>query len=316
MSLEKFSEKMKEAYALPKLMQVPNSDSIVIAGLGGSAIAGDLLKMYSNSDKISVCRNYNLPSSVTKDTLVILSSYSGNTEEVLSVYREALKKGCNTLAITSGGKLKQFCDQENTKCLRIPGDMQPRMALPYLFLSLLKVLENSGVFPPQEKEVMSAIEAVKEPPKTRAKEIAAKILGKMPIIYATPKMSSVAYRWKNQINENSKKLVLVNTFPELNHNEMMAFAKMSNPEEYYVIFLRDESDHVRNHKRVEITKQILSEKGIKSTEILMKGKSYLARMFSAIILGDWVSYYLAVQSRINPDPIFLIEDFKKKMGPM
>lgn len=311
-SLNKFGHRMLEAYNLPKFLTLEKPENIVIAGVGGSGLSGSLFKMYFPKN-VEVCKNYNIPE-VNKNTLVIVHSYSGNTEEAVSCYKEAVRRGCATLSITSGGKLKQLCDENHTKFIRIPEGLWPRMALPYSFFAMLKALEVSGFVVSHEKEVLRAVEAVKGFPKERAKSLASKIGKKTPLIYATPKMNAVGYAWKTLINENAKKFAIFSEFPELTHNEIEAFGKLENPSDYCTILLHDEEDHPRNTQRVRVMKELLLDKGVKSAEILLRGRSYLARIFSALITGYWTSYYLALELEVDPDPINFIEGFKKKLG--
>ncbi|MEK6942599.1 MAG: bifunctional phosphoglucose/phosphomannose isomerase [Nanoarchaeota archaeon] len=310
--LEGFSNQCKTAFELTKGMAVTGKvDKIVVAGMGGSAVGGDLLKSYMHDSKIPVfvVKDYSLPGFVDENTLVFCVSYSGNTEETLSVFDAATKKKAKIVVITSGGDL----GAKAKKAIKIPSGLQPRASLGYLFLPMLGVLANSRIIELNEKEIKEMIDVLSntEDFKKKGEELAKKIKGKTPIVYASDLFAPVAYRWKTQLNENSKSPAFSHVFPELNHNELVGYQTMSK-DKFIAIYIKDEFDHERIKKRMMITKEITSNR-VDVEEVSTKGNSLLARMFSGIYYGDFASYYLALLNNIDPSPVNVIENLKKKL---
>ena len=310
--LESFPKQCREALSLPKGITVSGEISgIFVCGMGGSAIGGDLLASYLKDSKlaITVVRDYKLPDYVDEYSLVFVVSYSGNTEETLSCYEQALKKKAKIIVITSGGKLAKSAE----KVIKIPAGLQPRAATGYLFLPMLGVLYNSGIINITNTELNEMIALLKdvESYKEKAKELAKKIGKKIPIIYSSERFKPVAYRMKTQINENAKYPCYTNTFSEMNHNEINAFQFMERSK-FIVFLIRDEKDNPRIQKRMDICRDIMEER-VDVEEIFSKGKSLLARMFSTIYLGDLTSYYLAINNRVDPTPVEVIEHLKKEL---
>jgi glucose/mannose-6-phosphate isomerase len=293
-------------------------DKVLICGMGGSALPGDLLKMWIEAYGISlplcVWRNYSLPRSANKRSLVLCLSYSGNTEEVLSSFKEARENNFPLVAITSGGKLAELCGKYGVPLAVIPGGLQPRMTLGYQFSALMKVLVNCGLIK-DGLENISALEKKLKPRslKKRGEILAKKIKGKIPIIYASHSGKELARMWKIKFNENSKTPSFSNYFPELNHNEMVGFSGEKKNKNFHVFILRDSADHPRILKRMKLTAEILKERGIGVDIIEIRGKDVLFKIFSNLLLSDWVSYYLALERKIDPVPVKIVEEFKKKI---
>jgi len=310
--LEGFSHQCKTAFELTKGMSVTGKvDKIVVAGMGGSAVGGDLLKAYMHDSKIPVfvVKSYDAPAFIDENTLVFAVSYSGNTEETLSVFDTVTKKKAKVIAITSGGEL----GAKSKKSIRIPSGLQPRASLGYLFFPMLGVLANSGIIELGEKEIKETLDILSNVDefKKKGEDLAKKIKGRTPIVYASDLFSPVAYRWKTQLNENSKSPAFFHAFPELNHNELVGYQTMSK-DKFIAIYIKDDFDHERIKKRMMITKEITSAR-IDVEEISTKGNSLLARMFSGIYYGDFTSYYLALLNGIDPSPVNVIENLKKKL---
>jgi glucose/mannose-6-phosphate isomerase len=287
-------------------------DKIIVAGMGGSAVGGDLLRLYMHDSKIPVAtvRDYRLPDFVNENTLVFVISYSGNTEETLSAFEDAQKKKAKIVAVTSGGQLAE----KAPKSIKIPAGLQPRAALGYLFLPILGVLVNSGIVKENTAEISEMLEILskKDDYMQFGEKLAKKIGNKTPLIYASEQFSAVAYRWKTQFNENSKAAAFSHNFSELNHNEIVGYQTMPR-EKFIAIFIRDNHDHERIQKRMDITKEIISQK-IDVEEVYTKGSFMLSRLFSGLHYADYVSYYLALQNRIDPSPVVVIENLKKKLA--
>lgn len=304
--------------------------NIVCTGLGGSAIGADLVRSYIAEDiqiPVLVNRNYTLPNFVTEDTLVIVSSYSGNTEETLSAYREAVSRGSNIIVVTSGGKLEKAAKEDDLPYLTIPGGFPPRCALGYSFFPLLTILAKIGIIKDQAAFIDDAIYNLRKLKNSKigykvmhkdnpAKIMAAEIFGKFPVIYAgQDHIDAVVTRWRGQLAENSKTLSSGHLFPEMNHNEIVGW---ENPKEVLkecvVIILRDAADHPRISKRMDATRNLLKRGKVKVLEVSSSGKELLARIFSLVYIGDFVSFYLAILNGIDPTPVEKITMIKRELA--
>ncbi|MBD3309727.1 bifunctional phosphoglucose/phosphomannose isomerase [Candidatus Woesearchaeota archaeon] len=296
-------------------IKVTDVSNVIVTGMGGSAIAGDLLAAYLKDEKLPVFvnRDYNLPKFATKRSLVIVSSYSGNTEETVSAFRKALRIGCRIVAIGSGGKVKEICEETKTPHIKVPRGYEPRAALGFMFFPMLTVLENSKLISSKKADVDKTISILKKPVfRNMGRELAEKLVDKTPIIYSSERFNPVAMRWKTQLNENVKIHAFYNTFSEMNHNEIMGYVNVKS--NYFVLILKDEEDHPRIKKRMTICKELIKEKGVHVMEVTIKGDCFLSKMFSTLYMGDWASYFLAMKYGIDPTPVTIIEDLKKKMG--
>jgi glucose/mannose-6-phosphate isomerase len=333
--IESFPEQCQDAKRLGDEFELPREynrsyKNIVCAGVGGSAIGADLARSYiaeAAQIPVSVNRGYGLANFVTKDTLVIASSYSGNTEEALSAYREAISRGSGIIAITSGGKLEKAAKEDGFPCLMVPEGFPPRCALGYSFFPLLAVFAKIGVIKDQSASIDDAIHNLRKLKDSRigykiprknnpAKKMAVEIFGKFPVIYAgQDHMDAVVTRWRGQLAENSKTLSSGGLFPEMNHNEIMGW---ENPKiaikECVAVVLRDADDHPRISKRMDVTRKILMRDKVKVLEARSSGKGLLARIFSLAYLGDYVSFYLAILNGIDPTPVEKITYLKKELA--
>ena len=311
--IEDFPLQCRTALELPKGMTVSGKvDKIVVCGMGGSAVGGDLLKIYMHDSKVPVfvVRDYKVPNFVDENTLVFAVSYSGNTEETSSAFEDAQRKKAKIVAVTSGGQLGVMAK----KAIKIPSGLQPRAALGYTFFPVLGVLANSGIVDVKGKEIEEMLDILSKTDEFRAvgERIAKKIGLRTPIIYASEMLNAVAYRWKTQFNENSKVAAFAHTFSELNHNELVGYQTMPK-EKFITIFIRDNHDNDRIQKRMEITKEIISQK-VDVEEVYTKGSFMLSRLFSALHYADYISYYLAVHNKIDPTPVHVIENLKKRLA--
>ncbi len=302
--------------------------SIVICGMGGSAIGGDLIRSYMSQAAnvpVEIVRNYSLPNYVGPETLVIASSYSGNTEETLSCFMQAKERNALRFAITTGGQLQQVCKDENILHIEIPGGLSPRAALGYSFLPLLVSLEKMGIIPDQKnavqtsyatlqkcKQLYSAITPTEFNP---AKQLAKKLHGHIPVIYVgQDAFQPIGARWQAQINENAKHFAHHFVVPEMNHNEILGW---SHPNEilqnFHAVMLMDEDYHPQTKKRFQICKELI-EPHTKGVDVIHSfGDTLLARMFSLISLGDYTSVYLAYLNKQDPVPIPAIDHLKKAL---
>ncbi len=302
---------------------------VVMAGMGGSAIGGDLLRVVVAGQAripFAVCRDYLLPAYVDRHTLVFLTSYSGNTEETLSDYRLAGERGAERIAVTTGGRLAELASSDGVPVVRVPPQgLPPRSTIGYLFLVPLVILERLGVIGQQEGygELLAVLRSQREElgpsspvSRNRAKGLALRLHGKIPVIYgASGTTEVVATRWKGQCNENAKCLAYWNVYPELNHNELVGFeAPPDLLRSLFLVHLRDATDHPRIQARMEIVKRLLAERTGGLAEFSGQGETLLARLFSLIYLGDFASVYLALLYDINPKPVPVIDYLKQELG--
>jgi glucose/mannose-6-phosphate isomerase len=303
-------------------------DKVVISGMGGSAIGGDLVRTLFSSNKkpiIFISREYDLPAFVDDRTLVIASGYSGNTEETLSAFSQALGTNSKKLAITTDGELRKLAENAGLPVFIIDYISQPRAALGYSFMPLIAFLQKLNFIGDISSEVEAMIQELdsqlKELEETvpassnPAKQLAARLHGKIAVIYGAGILSEVAHRWKTQINENSKGWAFYETFSELNHNAVVGYQfPQEQASKIHVVLLRCPSLHQRILIRYGITGDFLEQSGISREIIDSRGKSKLSQMMSLIYLGDWVSYYLAMLNEIDPTPLNAVDYFKKRLS--
>jgi len=302
---------------------------IVFAGLGGSAIGADLVKSYlyfESKIPIVVCREYELPGYVDNQTLVFISSYSGNTEETLCAYNQAKERGANIITISSGGTLKEYALKNKITFIEIPKGLPPRCALGYLSIVPLCILANSGLIKDVSLSINQMTEVLENLKKNLsphigqkdniAKYAASKLFNKFAVIYsASIHFDVVVMRLRGQLNENSKALASSHVFPEMNHNEIVGW---QNPQklfkDFVVLMLRDKKMHPRVTKRMDITKDILNKEGVTVIEIYSRGEGLLSRIFSLIYIGDFISFYLAILYGIDPTPVDRVTYLKEQLA--
>ena len=310
---------------LPKKVSPRN---IVIVGMGGSAIGGEILKDWLRDDlpiPIEVCRDYILPAYVNKDTLVLANSYSGNTEETLTAFLTAIKRKCTVLAVTSGGQLEAFCKKLHVPHVIIPSGLQPRVAVPYMFFPLPVLLEKLGILSNIDDELEEAIHVLENVSKAnaptvpagdnRAKQLATDLLGTIPVVYGFRQYTSITHRLKAQFNENSKVHSRSNVFPELNHNETVGYdAPEALSKQQSVILIRDPQEPPEIRNRIETTTDLVFSRANKVMEITAQGKGKLAKMFSVLCTGDYASVYLAILQNKDPTPVKIIDRVKGELA--
>lgn len=315
-------EYAEQGYGLPEALDLSKVNkpysSVVIVGMGGSSIAGLLIKSYLANEKlqISVVQDYYLPGWVDKNSLVIACSYSGNTEETLSAFKNARRKGIDVVALATGGKLEEYTRVSRIPTAILPVGLQPRAAMTLQFFTILRLLEKLRLIESKAKNVLrlkSDLKAQLQALEKNAISLSEKLVGKIPLIYTSQRFEAIGYRWKCQFNENSKIMAFNNVFPEMNHNETAGFENLNAS--YHALILRFDEDHRRTQKRMSLVKDIMLRKGVGDTEMGIRGPSLLSKMFSAIILGDLTSFYLAMRLKTEPSQVKIIEDFKKKLGP-
>lgn len=321
------AERLTQEFNPPQNFAAVNT--ILVTGLGGSAIGGDLLRVFiAGKSKVPVVvnRDYVLPEFVSDKTLVFAVSYSGNTEETLSAYAQAREKQANIIALTTGGKLKEMAQRDGVPVITVPGGISPRAATGYLFIPTVVTLAKLGIIPDVAGEIsdtITTLQGLREKFKPSApaagnlaKQIAGKLFGRIPLIWgATGTTEVVATRWKGQINENSKAMAYWNFLPELNHNEIVGFEKPGELlKQLAVVILRDQNDHPRVQQRMEISKTIIKDKVSSITEVTSTGATVLARTFSLTYTGDYASVYLAALYGIDPSPVKMIDYLKNELA--
>jgi glucose/mannose-6-phosphate isomerase len=306
-----------------------NIKNIIITGLGGSAIGGDLIKMYLKDIidiPIIVNRDYFLPKFVNSNTLVIISSYSGNTEETISAYKDAISKKANVICITTGGEVQKLAGSNNHTVINIPKGFQPRFALGFMFFAQLFILIKLGFLKEPKTEIDSLLKKLNEnsaeyssfESKNPMINIAEKIKDKFVYIYSTVNLETIGVRLRGQLAENSKVIASNHTFPEMNHNEIVGWTKdghiLDSLTKSAVMLLNDKDDYKRVTYRTEVTKEIIGKYTKDIFELSGTGESFLERMFHLLYQIDWISYYLAIMNEADPAEIKNIDYLKEKLS--
>jgi len=302
---------------------------LIVTGLGGSAIGGDLARSVSGAQlrvPLIVNRDYDLPGFADADSLVFACSYSGNTEETLSAYEQARRAKASIVCITSGGKLESMAKADGCPVISLPGGLPPRAALGYSLFGLLSAMQALQFIDNLDQPVGETLALLTRqrdrfdpanPLSTNpAKALADALKGRIIAIYASSGiMDAAAYRWRSQIAENAKNLAFHHVLPEMNHNELVGW---KCPEEALrnlgVVMLRDREDHPQVQRRFELTGELIAEKAGVLREVWSEGDSLLARILSIIYLGDYVSVYLAYLNDTDPTPVRVIDYLKQKLG--
>ncbi|MSO44166.1 MAG: bifunctional phosphoglucose/phosphomannose isomerase [Thermoleophilia bacterium] len=290
---------------------------VLICGMGGSAVAGDLIaSAYYERTRVPlvVHRGYYLPGWAGASTLHLLLSYSGETEETLTAAMQALERESPAIAVTSGGKLDGWYGDHGVPIMRIPSGLQPRMALLHMLIPAVVVLSRLGVIPPQEQELDGARDAIaaaidaygpERPTEANpAKQLAIRLADKVPVIYGAEVTSGVAFRWKCQFNENAKQPAFWAALPEMNHNEIMGWEKAGAfGDTAQVVILRDPRQHRQVERRIALTREIIAPHVSDVITIEGEGDTTLARMIDLVLLGDYVTLYAACLRRVDPEPV-------------
>lgn len=296
--------------------------NIVVVGLGGSGIGGNLVQTLTRSllkIPYQVCKTYNLPNYINENTLLIASSFSGNTEETLASLEEAQRKGAYIACLTSGGKLQEIAQEKGFDLVQLKALAAcPRAHLPYSATSLLLLLNHYGLleidFEKEIKDTIARLNKESEIIKTEAKKLAIPLKNKLPILYADAILEPMLIRFQQQINENAKQLCHVAVFPEMNHNELVGwqFPKeiLSNT---HILLFHSDYDHERVNKRMEICETIFNKHTNSITHISAKGNSFFEQVFYLIYLTDWISYYLAEENGVDPFPVEVINYLKASL---
>jgi glucose/mannose-6-phosphate isomerase len=330
--LHGFPEQCQKAWEKVLKLELPPEytkiSNVVIVGMGGSAIGGDIAQRLALAESklpVRVHRDYGLPTFVDASTLVIASSYSGNTEETLSAFTESLKTPAKKLVITSGGKLKQLAESEGIPVFVIDYQAPPRAAFPHSFVPLVGIFQKLGLLGDKSADLQESVVILNKLStdfiETRplasnpAKQLAAKLWGHVAVVYGAEMLSEVAQRWKAQFNENSKAWAFFESFPELNHNAVVGYEFPPEAKErLFVILLHSSSLQPRSLLRYEATAKLLAKAGIAYEFAEARGESALAQVMSLVLLGDYSSFYLAMLNRVDPTHIDAINSIKKHLA--
>ena len=326
------AEQCRDAWAAVQGLELPpghlETTKVIITGMGGSAIGGDLAAAVVEAHSavpIQVLRDYGLPAYADKDTLVIASSYSGNTEETLSSFRAARERGCALVAVTTGGELARLAGAWQVPLVTFHYDSQPRAALGYSLMSLLGVLRARGLAGDVDEDLEEALsilvrqkaQLAPETPQTEnlAKRLAADLAGHVPIVVGAGPLAPVARRWKGQFNENGKAWAYFESLPEMDHNALSGIEFPAQAADWLrVLFLENQSLHPRNQLRVDLTQEILAAHGVTCHRVPVPGMSPLAQILAAVQMGDYASVYLALLYGADPTEIGAIVTLKQKLA--
>lgn len=293
--------------------------NIVICGMGGSGIGGKLVgKWIENEIDIPVlyAHDYTLPAFVSKNSLVIGSSYSGNTEETISTVKEAIGKGAHIIGVTSGGEMQEICLENGFDCVIVPGGNPPRTALAFSLVQLLNIFSQLGMISSKRLDEMeSARQLVVENEleiKATAREIASFLIGNVGVLYGTTIYEPVLVRARQQFNENGKLLCWHHSIPEMNHNELVGWG--GGDDRFASIFFESEDIHPRNERRLEITKARIAKMSSKNMVISPKGNNLIERSIYYINVVDWASLYLSELKGVDPVDIEIIDYLKSELA--
>ena len=334
-TIANFPEQIKETINIVKTAEISKFfkiDNIIMSGMGGSAISGDILQnLLRDRLNISVFvnREYDLPRWANKDTLTIFQSYSGDTEETLSAFKHACQKKCKIICISSGGKLQEYCEKRSISHIKIPSGLQPRAATAFLLFSSLLVLKKINVLKDDvDSEIRETIELTTDlrnknnkdvaEKNNFSKQIATKLHNTIPQVYGWGIYSPIAIRWCAQFNENSKVIARYDMVPECNHNDIVGWSQ--NPEvskKFSCILFRDDKlESIYMAKRLNFMKNLFEDVAANVIEVQVRGKKTLPKMMYAMYLGDFVSCYLAVLRKIDPTPVHIITELKKALSEL
>lgn len=327
--IEGFTQQLAHAIKLGQSVDLvrPGSDirNIIITGMGASGIGANLVESLTFGRvpiPITVCKGYNIPQFVSPHTLFIACSYTGDTEETLAAVQKGMLKRAHIICVTAGGKMLELAKEYNLFYIQVPGGSNsPRAQVGYLMISLFYALYHTNLIGAAFiKETENAIEYLDRGEKaiqSEAELIAKKLRGKLPIIYCDERLRSMATRFQNQINENAKQMAHVNTFPEMNHNEIVGWHFPENVlQQSQVVYLYSDHDHERVEKRMEICREIFEKRSNPIIDIVAEGASLLEQYYYLIHLTDWISYYLAKENGIDPDPEEAIDFLKAELAKL
>jgi len=320
--VESFPEQLKKAKEIADkaiISSSKNLQNIIITGLGGSGIGGTIISELIGDTcplPIIINKDYFLPHFANENTLLIVSSYSGNTEETLQVMTEAIAKKVQIVCITSGGKVLELAKQHQFEFIEIPGGNPPRSCIGYSLVQLIKIMISKGFAPVQLMsdldQSIQLLETKKAAIKSEAEIIAKKLVGQITVIYSLGTCEGVSVRFRQQINENAKALCWHHVFPEMNHNELVGWTEENK--QLTVVTFHTTFDYYRTKKRYYVCKPIFEKYAKEVVEIEAQGTSKLEQFFYLINIGDWISCYIADIKGIDPIEVNVIDHLKKELS--
>ncbi len=318
-AIKNFPNQLKFEPIIENKEALISTKNFIVCGMGGSHLAADLLKIWNPSLNLVIHHDYGLPVLVNNlnNYLIIISSYSGNTEEAIDGFNEAIIKNLPVACVSTGGKLLELAVEHKKSYIKIPDTgIEPRSALGFSTVSLLSLMREEQALL-EIKKIADILDADMDKAEKDGKILAGKLKNFIPIIYASTKNEPIAYNWKIRFNETGKIPSFYNTLPELNHNEMVGFDGEKKTEEllknFYFIFLNDKTDHPRIILRMEILKKILKKKGFFMETLELDGKNIWGKIFSSLLLADWTAYFLAGQYGLKAKEVDIINKFKNIM---
>lgn len=301
--------------------------NVVYVGMGGSALAASYVPVWPGIQvPFEVVRDYQLPAYVSRTTLVIVASYSGNTEEALSALGDAESKGARITIIAGGGALQEAAEVKGLPWIQLPKAAQPRYAVLYNFRALLNILIATKLIDgPQVLDELSKAAAFLEASTATwrpdvptsgnpAKQLAQEMIGRSAVVYSGPKLYPAAYKWKIDFNENAKQIAWLGTYPEFNHNEFLGWTKQPTDKPYAVVDLRSNLEHERIRKRFEVSARLLSGMRPEPQVVEAQGDTILKQLLWTAVFGDFVTIYVALLNGLNPAPVDLVEKLKKELN--
>lgn len=318
-------QQLTDDFKIEQAKDVLPVQKVVVAGMGGSALAADLAKDWLDFEvPYEVVKDYDIPAYVDEHTLFIANSFSGNTEETLEALDKAMQRGAQVIAIGKGGKLLDVARERDIPFVTLVWDYQPRMGMFFHLRALVQVLVTYGVVERAKLEEMAAVgswlqqetahwEQAVPGYENLAKQLAVRCAGKTPLIYAGDHAGSLAYKWKISFNENSKNVAFTNEFPEFNHNELTGWGSHPVEKPFAIINLRSSFDHPRITRRFEVTEKLLSGLRPAAKNVDLQGDTKIAQLLWGCVLADFVSVYLGILNGVNPMRVELVEKLKKEL---
>lgn len=322
--IDQFPKQLEDALAIGESQKIEVNNSftpnkVLIVGLGGSGIGATIVaNLCAQTAKIPVLvnKNYLLPSYIDENSLVIINSYSGNTEESVYALNQLIKTKANIVTISSNGKVEKISKENNLNFVKIPGGMPPRACLGFSLVQNLFVLNKFGVidksFVQEIKNSIQTLNTEKENIKAEAQKLAKGLQDRLAVIYCVDSFEGVAVRFRQQLNENSKVLAWHHVIPEMNHNEIVGWTQ--NPHQLHVVLLRNHNDFSRNSQRLDICKTVFEKHTDRITEIYSKGNSMLEQVLYHINIGDWVSQLLGELRGVDITEVKVIDYLKGELN--
>lgn len=312
--IDSFSGQLKEGWTVGQSIEPGHAitDYVNIIGMGGSALPGDFLRAYSEDVFVNVSREYGLPK-LPAGALNICISYSGNTEETVSAFRQIIGKGLPCVAIASGGTLLELARAHGVPHIELRKDLVPRLALPLISSALLSICERANILSVREDEILEASRMLDS---RKTSELGRGFSNffymRIPIFYASTRNEIVAKAGKIAMNENAKTQAFFNVIPEMNHNEMNGFKVLNG--QFSGVFIYDNSDRPQNEKRMRLTQQVLAEHGVPTMSITLPGENRILKLMHAVQVFNWASFYLAGRYNVDAVDVPVVEKFKRQLA--